>query len=129
MILVVDDDSAFAETCAILLQSFDYEVSVAFSGADALSKIKSLQPDLLISDYCMPGLTGLELCRHVKQTPSTAQLPILLMSGSLQCDVGVSEYYDGFIKKPFMVEGLLVSVRKLLEIHSVSPSGIAQEIN
>lgn len=129
MILVVDDDLAFAENCAMLLESFDYEVSVAFSGIEALSKIKSLQPDLLISDCCMPGLTGLELCEQVRHASSSAQLPILLMSGSMQCDVAKGGHYDAFIKKPFLAEGLLINVRKLLEMNTVSPKGINQEIN
>jgi CheY-like chemotaxis protein len=129
MILVVDDDLAFAENCAMLLESFDYEVSVAFSGIEALSKIKSLEPNLLIADCCMPGLTGLELCEQVKQAPRSARLPILLMSGSMQCDVAKGGNYDAFIKKPFLAEGLLINVRKLLELHAGSPNGIKQEIN
>lgn len=127
MILIVDDDLAFAENCAMLLESFDYEVSVASSGVEALSKIESLQPDLLISDCCMPGLTGLELCEQIQQTPGHARLPILLMSGSMQCDVAKDGHYDAFIKKPFLVEGLLVNVRKLLKMNSVSLGGDGQE--
>ena len=129
MILVVDDDLSFAENCAMLLESFDFEVSVAFSGTEALSRIKLLQPDLLISDCCMPGLTGMQLCEKVRHAPASARLPILLMSGSMQCDVAKDGHYDAFIKKPFSVEGLLLNVRKLLEMKAGSPHRINQELN
>lgn len=129
MILVVDDDLSFAENCAMLLESFDFEVSVAFSGTEALSKIKLLQPDLLISDCCMPGLTGMQLCEKVKHAPASARLPILLMSGSMQCDVAKNGHYDAFIKKPFSVESLLMNIRKLLDMKAGALRGTNQELN
>lgn len=115
MILIVDDDSNLAENCSMLLETYGYDVSTAVSGTEALSQIKARQPDLLICDCCMPDLTGLELSQRLNATPSGSPFPILLMSGSLQCQVAPGKSYDAFIKKPFLAENLLSEVRKLLD--------------
>lgn len=126
MILIVDDDSNLAENCSMFLEDHGYEVSVALSGAEALSKIKARQPDLLISDCCMPDLTGLELSQRLNAGPSGSPFPILLMSGSLQCQVAAGKSYDAFIKKPFLAENLLCEVRKLLDGNFISCREAAQ---
>lgn len=115
MILILDDDADFAENCSMFLESCGYAVRVASSGNDALSQIKDRQPELLISDCCMPDLTGVQLSMQLKEGPSACHFPILLMSGSLQCQVAPGTTYDAFIKKPFLAENLLNEVQKLLQ--------------
>jgi two-component system chemotaxis response regulator CheY len=115
MILIVDDDSNLAENCSMFLENYGYDVSIALSGAEALSQIEARQPDLLISDCCMPDLTGLELSQRLNAGSSGSPFPILLMSGSLQCQVAAGKSYDAFIKKPFLAADLLGEVRKLLD--------------
>lgn len=115
MILIVDDDSDLAENCSMMLESHGYDVSVVLSAAEALTSIARQEPEMVISDCCMPGMGGLELSQQLKGRPAEAQLPILLMSGSLQCEVAVGSSYDGFLRKPFMAEELLLEVRKLLQ--------------
>lgn len=126
MILIVDDDANLAENCSMFLESCGYDVRVAYSGADALSQIKECQPGLLISDCCMPDLTGLQLSEQLKAEPSHSQFPILLMSGSLQCQVAPGTSYDGFIRKPFLAENLLNEVQKLLNGKAPLSNKIAQ---
>ena len=115
MILIVDDDVGMAETCSMLLEAHGFDVSVAASGAEALLKISGRPHELVISDCAMPGMSGVELSERLKADPSTAELPILLMSASLRCEVANSTSYDAFLRKPFLAENLLVEVRKLLE--------------
>lgn len=115
MILIADDDSDFAENCSMLLESYGYDVSVVLSGSEALAKISDREPELLISDCCMPDITGLQLSEQIKARPSMTPLPILLMSGSLQCRVAPGKSYDAFLRKPFLAEDLLLEVRKLLQ--------------
>jgi len=115
MILIVDDDSDLAENCSMMLESHGYDVSVVLSAAEALTCIARQEPEMVISDCCMPGMGGLELSQQLQGRPAEAQLPILLMSGSLQCEVAVGSSYDGFLRKPFMAEELLLEVRKLLQ--------------
>jgi CheY-like chemotaxis protein len=114
MILIADDDADFAENCSMMLESHGYDVSVALSGAEVLARILNRQPDLLISDCCMPDIGGLELSEKIKARPVAVQFPILLMSGSLQCRVASGTSYDGFLRKPFLAENLLNEVSKLL---------------
>lgn len=116
MILIVDDDPALAENCSLMLESYGYEVGVASSGYDALEKIARIHLDLLISDCTMDGMSGLELSREVRTAPASATTPILLMSGSLQCDVARGDSYDAFIRKPFLAEELVAQVRRLMPL-------------
>ncbi|HEX8614898.1 MAG TPA: response regulator [Telluria sp.] len=114
MILIVDDDVGMAETCSMLLEAHGFDVTIAASGAEALARIGATACELVISDCVMPGMSGLELSDRLKADPSTAQVPVLLMSGSLRCDVARSASYDAFLRKPFLAENLLAQVRKLL---------------
>jgi CheY-like chemotaxis protein len=114
MILIADDDPDFADTCSMMLESFGYDVDVVANGVDALANISRHRPALLISDCCMPELGGLELSEQLKAMPVEQHFPILLMSGSLRCQVARGTAYDGFLRKPFMAEDLLLEVRKLL---------------
>ena len=121
MILIVDDDVAMAETCAMLLESHGYDVSTACSGAEALDMMHAGPHDLLISDFAMPGMTGLELSEQIRAAPATAHLPILLMSASRRCEIAHEESYDAFLRKPFLAEDLVGAVRKLLAPVPASP--------
>lgn len=128
MILIVDDDSALAENCSMLLESYGYQVRVALSGTEALAKIKALEPKLLVSDCCMPDMSGLELSRQLNAKPGGSSFPILLMSGSRQCEVAPGKTYDAFIKKPFLAENLLIQIQKLVSIKGLSPPANAKEL-
>lgn len=114
MILIVDDDAGMTEACSMFLEAQGLDVSVAASGVEALSKISGASYQLVISDCAMPGMGGVELSERLKADPSTAHLPILLMSASLRCEIGKSSSYDAFLRKPFLAENLLLEVRKLL---------------
>ena len=115
MILIVDDDEGMTDACSMLLEAHGFDVCVAASGAEALSKISEPSLELVISDCAMPGMSGAELSERLRADPSTAELPILLMSASLRCDVAQGSTYNAFLRKPFLAENLLVEVRKLLE--------------
>lgn len=114
MILIVDDDAALAENCSMLLESYGYEVGVAGSADEALDQMSRMHLDLLISDCTMAGMSGLELSRQVRTAPESCLTPILLMSGSLRCDVARGDSYDAFIRKPFLAEDLVRQVRQLM---------------
>lgn len=114
MILIVDDDEAMAENCSMFLEAEGFHVCVACSGAEALAHIARDLPELVISDCSMPGMSGVELIACLKDNPSTAGLPIVMMSASLRCDAAPGANYDAFLRKPFMAERLLEEVQKLL---------------
>ena len=114
MILIVDDDTALAEICVMMLESYGYQASTARSGAEAIAKMAVQKIDLLVADCVMPDMDGLELSRQMRLVHKSTAMPIVLMSGSLQSDVAVGNTYDAFLRKPFLAEHLLAQVQRLL---------------
>ena len=80
-VLIVDDDRKVAELLTELLEQDGYEVVCAHDGGRALDILDSFEPDVVISDVVMPVIDGIELCRHIKKEPRTANTPVLLISG------------------------------------------------
>ncbi len=114
-ILVVDDELSNAEVLALILHEEGFEVTVASDGRQALERIEQAAPDLLITDYMMPGMSGLELARTVRQLPRHRNLPVLLMSGAAASTLSVhAQDFDAFLRKPFDIEALLKAVQLLL---------------
>lgn len=126
MILIVDDDDGMTETCSMLLEAHGFNVSVAANGAEALSTMRGNAPSLVISDCAMPGMSGVELSETLKADPATSSVPVLLISGSLRCDVAKGTSYQSFLKKPFLAENLLVEVRKLLHVEGAAAPGLSK---
>ena len=114
MILIVDDDEAMAESCSMYLESQGFEVCVA-SRAEAISRLDQGEHKLLISDCALPGTVGLPLPVAIRSAESRPQVPVLLMSASMRNQIPPSTSYDGFLRKPFLAENLLIEVRKLLD--------------
>lgn len=114
MILIVDDDVALADMCSMVLESHGYETGLASDGGEALEKLKLGSYELVITDCAMPGMGGPELTQKMKADPSTAHLPVLMMSASLRRDVADGISCGGFIRKPFLAENFVAMVRDLL---------------
>lgn len=114
-ILVVDDELSNAEVLALILHEEGFQVMVAGDGRQALERIEEAAPDLLITDYMMPGMSGVELARAVRQLPRHRNLPVLLMSGAAASTLSVhAQDFDAFLRKPFDIEALLRAVQSLL---------------
>ncbi len=79
-ILVVDDSPMLAEAVKAKLETNNYEVSLAFSGEEALDQIFKDPPDLLVLDAYMPGIDGFEVCRRLRARTETSRLPIVMLS-------------------------------------------------
>lgn len=114
-ILVVDDELSNAEVLALILHEEGFLVTVAGDGRQALERIEQAAPDLLITDYMMPGMSGVELARAVRQLPRHRNLPVLLMSGAAASTLSAhAQHFDAFLRKPFDIEALLKAVQSLL---------------
>jgi len=113
-ILVVDDDLTVQLVLKNLLTSQGHEVAIAENGEDALSQVQWLHPDLIICDWIMPRLDGLEVCRQVKGDPELATTFIILLTMRDQITdrvQGLDAGADEFISKPIDMEELLARVR------------------
>lgn len=122
-ILVVEDDTPIAEGLRDLLQSEDYVVSMATTGKAALSKIKSLSPDLMLLDVNLPDLNGFEICRQARKK-GYAKLVIMLTSRTESIDkvMGLEVGADDYITKPFDTREILARIRAHLRIIQRFPS-------
>jgi len=79
-ILAVDDNPQNVKLLEQVLRSSGYEVESALSGAEALAKLESTQPDLVLLDVVMPGMSGYEVCRAIRANPATALLPVVMVT-------------------------------------------------
>ncbi|MDZ5461096.1 response regulator [Azohydromonas lata] len=114
-ILVVDDELSNAEVLALILHEEGFQVTVAGDGRQALERIDEAAPELLITDYMMPGMNGMELARAVRQLPQYRNVPVLLMSGAAASTLSThAKSFDAFLRKPFDIEALLKAVELLL---------------
>ena len=114
-VLLVEDDRDIAEPLARALGREGYEVSEAGDGRVALDGVLAAPPDLIILDIGLPGIDGLEVCRHVRDLHP--QLPILMLTardGELETVAGLDAGADDYVTKPFRLPVLLARVRAML---------------
>ncbi len=107
-VLLVEDDRDIAEPLARALGREGYEVSEAGDGRVALEGVLAAPPDLIILDIGLPGIDGLEVCRHVRDLHP--QLPILMLTardGELETVAGLDAGADDYVTKPFRLSVLL----------------------
>jgi len=116
-ILVADDESHILHVVSLKLRNAGYHVLTARDGQEALEMAQSEKPDLIITDYHMPMLSGLELCRRLKQDPITSAIPaIMLTARGYQLDPSDTEQ-SGILRmlsKPFSPRQLLTTVNEVL---------------
>ena len=117
-ILVVDDDVSFVRLVERILQGAGYEVLIATNGLSALKTVRDDKPDLVLLDIMLPGVDGFEICRRLRDTPDTAQVPVLIVSSKSR-ESDKSEAFDvganDFCGKPVKSEELLRLVKSLLK--------------
>lgn len=112
-ILAVDDNPDALALLRLLLRREGFEVITVASGSEALQFMRQhFLPDLVITDYSMPGMTGLELCKHLRGQPETRHIPIFLHSAL--SEPPAASLYDDVFTKPADLRSLVRTVRARL---------------
>ncbi len=112
-VLVVDDAPDTLTILQLFLSTNDFEVLTASSAHEALRRISERPPDLIITDYAMPEMTGLELCEQLRRQEITRHIPVVLHTGAALSDEP-SPLYNHMLKKPADLDELLRRARALL---------------
>lgn len=117
-VAVVDDDADLRTLMALRLRASGYEVHPADDGVTGLEVVRAVRPDIVVVDWMMPRMDGLDLCREVRNDPALAQTPIIVVTARTtreDLDTCIEAGADEVVGKPFRLSSLLDGVRKLLE--------------
>lgn len=122
-ILVVEDEEAIRTLITLNLQAAGYTVVEASDGTMALEKIKKIKPRLVLLDWMLPGLNGIDVLRHLKADSALAKLPIIMLTAKseendivLGLEMGATDY----ITKPFSNKVLIARIRAILRRDDVT---------
>ena len=116
-ILIVEDEHALITLLTYNLEVEGYEVASTKSGDEAIVAVKDEQPDLVILDWMLPGLSGIEICRQIRAGTETRDLPVIMLTARGEEGDrirGLATGADDYIVKPFSVAELLARVKSLL---------------
>ncbi len=116
-ILVVDDELAISELVSEALKRQGFRVETASDGDSALEKAETTLPDLILLDLMLPKLDGWEVCRRLKNQPSTKRIPIMMLTArrdEREVIAGLEIGADDYLKKPFSLGELIARVKALL---------------
>lgn len=116
-ILVVDDEEDIRDVLRITLEAEHYEVYEAENGEEGLKAILSKSPDLVLLDYKMPKMTGLEVCSKIKKDILLRHLPVIMVTGKGEISDkidGIDSGADDYVVKPFEPKELLARIRMIL---------------
>ncbi len=120
-ILIIDDDERICKTIEKYLTMNSYKVRSAFDGREGLKQVKRFKPDLILLDVVMPEMNGLEVLRHIKESPSTSEIPVVMLTGRAD-DECMSEALYGYaveyIVKPVSMETLESKISRILSLSS-----------
>ncbi|CAG0979282.1 Alkaline phosphatase synthesis transcriptional regulatory protein PhoP [Phycisphaerales bacterium] len=116
-ILVVDDETDLVELLSYNLKKAGYQVSAAFSGRQALERVATELPDLVVLDVMLPELSGTEVAGRLRSNPATANLPIVMLTAKgedVDQIVGLAVGADDYIPKPFAMKVLMARIEAVL---------------
>src|SRR6201993_1142238 len=133
-ILIVEDEEPLTMLLRYNLEAEGYEVDTAARGDDADTRLKESTPDLVVLDWMLPGMSGIELCRRLRARPETERLPIIMLTARGEegegtrglATPGLAPGADYYIVKPFSVPELVARIRALLR--RASPERVAGKL-
>ncbi len=126
-ILVVEDEAKLAQFIKLELEYEGYEVTVSQDGLDGLATARAKNPDLILLDWMLPGISGVEICHRLRQTGDKVPIIILTAKDEISDRVtGLDAGADDYIVKPFSIEELLARIRSNLRRNQEEDSSLLQ---
>lgn len=116
-ILIAEDDGPLGVLLQYNLEAEGYQVEVVARGDEAETRLMENVPDLLVLDWMMPGVSGIELCRRLRGRPETGRLPIMMLTARGEENdrvLGLATGADDYLVKPFSMPELVARIRALL---------------
>jgi len=131
-VLVIEDEPAQVEMLRYNLKLQNYEVMVATDGETGVEKARDEQPDIILLDWMLPRLSGIEACRQIRRLDATRQIPVIMLTARTEerdrvrgLDIGADDY----ISKPYSIKELLARVRAALRRPSALVTGETLEFD
>ena len=124
-VLIVDDECSGRQTLESVLEADGYQIEMAENGMQALEMVKIIQPDVILLDVMMPGMTGFEVCQRIRNDPLIAEIPIIVLTALDDRESLLSALKagaDDFITKPFdrhELRARLIGITKLNRYHKL----------
>ena len=116
-VLVVEDEAALATMLRYNLEKQGFRVEEAVDGQEALTRIAEGAPDIVLLDWMLPVMSGIEVCRQIRRRPATRDLPVIMVTARTEDQDavrGLNTGADDYITKPFNMDALLARMRALL---------------
>jgi two-component system phosphate regulon response regulator PhoB len=124
-VLVVEDEAALATMLRYNLEKQGFKVDEAVDGQEALTRISEAQPDIVLLDWMLPVMSGIEVCRQIRRRPQTRDLPVIMVTARTEDQDavrGLNTGADDYITKPFSMDALLARMRALLRRSGAVPA-------
>ncbi|MGQ4274860.1 phosphate regulon transcriptional regulator PhoB [Terrihabitans sp. B22-R8] len=128
-VMIVEDEEPLTLLLRYNLEAEGYDVESVARGDEAETRLRERVPDLVLLDWMLPGLSGIELCRRLRARPETELLPIIMLTArgeEAERVRGLATGADDYVVKPFSVPELVARVRSLLR--RVNPSQVASQL-
>jgi len=131
-ILLVDDDRKMLDVMRVYLENHEFSVIFTDNGSEALLLARDSRPDLIVTDVEMSGLDGFALCKAIKTSADTAEIPVIIISGKKIKDIDVVSGYDrgadDYLAKPFAFPVLAAKINAVLRRYSARSGPAADKI-
>ena len=120
-VLVVDDEPSFTEALTVGLRREGFEVRTAADGRAALAEINEAEPDLVLLDVMLPGMSGLDVCREIRKQSRVPLIMVTARAEEIDAVVGLEVGADDYVAKPYRMRELVARMRAVLRRASGQP--------
>ena len=125
VVLVVEDEASLAMMLRYNLEKQGFRVEEAVDGQEAITRIAESPPDIVLLDWMLPVMSGIEVCRQIRRRPASRDLPVIMVTARTEDQDavrGLNTGADDYITKPFSMEALLARMRALLRRAGTAPA-------